>query len=513
MARGISIDPVCSVNPSNYVGKQDLSDNCRVTSSGTLAFGGSNVLDFAHEHRTRCYIVDLDQIVRNAKRLVESFKTYPGKFHPFYATKANFLHAVVGSIVGQGYGIEVTNIHELFFALNVLKEKGGKNPLIRIVCNGVSKHYAQRPYKESLIEAAFGLQSREGYDVIVNLSSIEEVRFAAKIAQRMGGDLSVGVRVNPGITPKTSEDLATGAGYSRFGVPLGQLETVVKEIRDFNSPMKIRQLHCHIGSQISDINAVAGTRSNSKTRGEVPVLLSNLIELERRLNVHIDQVNIGGGIAVKYVKTRPLDKKAYGEFWSNYNVEQYGLKVITAFRENCEEKGYDYPTLCIEPGRWLTANSTALLLSVTDVFDVQNKYKGSLKGSNKWIITDGSAMTDAHDIVLLQQWFEVLNASKISEPLRDWYNIGGIACDSGDVFAWGRDRTGPRMLPRTDKGDVLMVLDVGAYQQALASHYNMLPLAPSYSCKGETLLQQTENIHESCVKEVFPEKGPDRPTY
>jgi diaminopimelate decarboxylase len=55
-----------------------------------------------------------------------------------------------------------------------------------------------------------------------------------------------------------------------------------------------------------------------------------------------------------------------------------------------------------------------------------------------------------------------------------------VACDSGDVFAWGRDRTGPRMLPRTERGDVLMVLDVGAYQQALASNYNMLPTAPAF---------------------------------
>jgi len=82
--------------------------------------------------------------------------------------------------------------------------------------------------------------------------------------------------------------------------------------------------------------------------------------------------------------------------------------------------------------------------------------------------------------VLLRQWFEIINVSKIGRPLDTLYNVGGVACDSGDVFAWGRDRTGPRMLPRTDMGDVLVVLDVGAYQQALASNYNMLPTAPSF---------------------------------
>jgi diaminopimelate decarboxylase len=211
------------------------------------------------------------------------------------------------------------------------------------------------------------------------------------------------------------------------------------------------------------------------------VLCSAAFEVQQKLGVQIGQLNIGGGIPVRYVKTQPNDFKDYGEFWPSYNVEEYASAVSATLKRICEDEGVVHPELVVEPGRWMTANSTAILLTVTDLFDVSSDFRGSLKGSDKWIITDGSAMTDAHDVVLLQQWFEIFNASRIGKPLESLYNIGGIACDSGDVFAWGRDRTGPRRLPKTEKGDILVVLDLGAYQQSLSSNYNLLPKAPMYN--------------------------------
>jgi diaminopimelate decarboxylase len=477
-----SLDPVCMVNPSDYIGKKDLGESLNFTSGGTLSFGKGDVLDLAHEYGTRCYLIDLTQVTKNSERLVESFKEYPRKLRPFYAIKANPKESIVKRIIEEGLGIEVTNIHELLFATKSLEEIGRKKSDVSIICNGVSKQFVQRPHKKSLIETAFELQGKKGYDVIVNLSSIEEIRFAQKIAEKSGGGLRVGLRINPGITPKTSEDLATGAGYSRFGIPMEQVNEAVKEMRDCGNLMQLVQLHCHIGSQIPDINAVSGARGKtaSDTRGEIPVLCAKVIELQKRFGLQLDQINIGGGIGVKYVKTKPKNAEDYQEFWPNYSVEEYSSKVVDMFRTIHDEDALDYPELCIEPGRWLTANVAVLLLSATDVFGIQEKYKKSLKGSDKWIITDGSAMTDTHDTVLLRQWFEIINVSKIGRPMDTLYNVGGVACDSGDVFAWGRDRTGPRMLPRTEMGDVLAVLDVGAYQQALASNYNMLPTAPSF---------------------------------
>nr|MDO8133101.1 hypothetical protein [Candidatus Njordarchaeum guaymaensis] len=483
------IDPVCRADPTEYAGRKDLGECMSVTSGGTLTFGGVDVLSFVHEHGTRCYIVDLDQVMRNAKRLVKSFGTYPGRFHPLYAIKANSIRAIVDRIVREGFGFEVTNINEFVFSLEVLENTklGRKSPAI--VCNGVSKHHVLRPYRESLIEVAFKHQSKQGLNALVNLSSVEEVRFAIKVAERMGGGIRVGVRVNPAIKPKTAEDLATGAGYSRFGVPIDQLENVIKEMSNNRDLIKLVQVHCHIGSQISNIETLTGIRGKKRAegRGVIPVLCSKIAELDEKFGIHVEQINIGGGIAVRYVKTEPEDMDEYGEFWPDYNVEEYATKIASTLKRIHEEKGSNCPELCVEPGRWLTADSTALLLTVTDVFDLHGDYKKSLKGAGKWIITDGSAVTDAHDIVLLRQWFEILNASRINQPLETLYNIGGIACDSGDVFAWGRDRTGPRMLPETHKEDILMVLDVGAYQQALASNYNMLPTAPAYDTKGSEI--------------------------
>jgi diaminopimelate decarboxylase len=477
-----SLDPVCSVDPSSYIGKKDLGECLRASSGGNVTFGDLDVIDFAQTNGTRHYLVDLKQVSGNARRLVRSFREYPGKFRPYYAIKANSLQPIVERIVAEGFGTETTNTYEFLFSLDLLKKRGRRETAPRIVCNGVAKHQAQRPYKDSLIEIAFGNQLKEGYDIVVNLSSMEEISFAKKLAHKLGGVLRVGVGVNPAIKPKTAEDLATGAGYTRFGVPLGSIIDIVKDMED-SGGLKVTQLHCHLGSQISNLDAIVGTdeKPNSGNQGLLQALCSKIFELEKKVGVHIDQLNIGGGIPVRYVKTQPSDFREYGEFWPSYDVEKYASEVTSTLRELYDDEGVALPELVIEPGRWLTANATALLLTVTDVFEVPGDFRASLKGADKWIITDGSAMTDAHDAVLLQQWFEIINISKIGKPLEGFYNIGGIACDSGDVFAWGRDRTGPRKLPKTEKGDILMVLDVGAYQQALSSNYNMLPAAPTYN--------------------------------
>jgi diaminopimelate decarboxylase len=495
LKQSADIDPVCRVNPAKYVGKKDLAECLNLTSGGTLAFGGVDVLDFVNEHGTRCYITDLSQVTRKARRIVESFSNYPSKLHPVYAIKANSGRAIVNSIVREGFGLEVTNIHEFFYSLEVLENIGIKDRSPAVICNGVSKHHAQGLNKESLIETAFRHQSRNGLDIIVNLSSMEEVKFAVKVAKLLGGGIRVGIRINPAIKPKTAEDLATGAGYSRFGIPINELENVFREICDEKDSMKLIQLHCHIGSQIPNMETLTGVhaKKGAEGRGVLRVLSSKISELEKKFGVHVEQINIGGGIAVKYVKTKPRDVREYGEFWPDYSIEEYARRITTTLEWIHEENGSTCPQLCVEPGRWITADSTALLLTVTDAFNLQDEYKRSMKGAGKWIITDGSAMTDAHDVVLLKQWFEILNASKINKPLETLYNIGGIACDSGDVFAWGRDRTGPRMLPETSKGDVLTVLDVGAYQQALSSNYNLLPTAPAYDTKGSDITGEKKN--------------------
>ena len=103
-----SLDPVCTVNPSDYIGKKDLGESLTFTSGGTLAFSKGDVLDFAHEYGTRCYLIDLTQVTKNSERLIGSFKVYPGRFRPFYAVKANPKESIVKKIIEKGLGIEVS---------------------------------------------------------------------------------------------------------------------------------------------------------------------------------------------------------------------------------------------------------------------------------------------------------------------------------------------------------------------------------------------------------------------
>ncbi|MBU7018833.1 MAG: hypothetical protein HXS44_15090 [Theionarchaea archaeon] len=461
------------VPPGMYIGKRDLAEPLGINRSGHLTMDGEDLHDFANKKGTRCYVFSPQQLERNAQRLLRAFRGYPGKFHPFYALKANSSLFIARKLSERGFGIEVTNIYELMFALE-------KIPDVNCICNGISKHYPQDPYRESLIEKAFKYQA-SGHDIIVNLDSLTELEYALTVSEKIGEPIAVGIRLNLAVDESSANiNLAAGAGFSRFGIPGEVAWYAIGKIHE-SRYLKLVELHTHLGSQITH-------RPLQQFRKALSLLIKNYaIRAEEELGCHIEALNLGGGIAVNYLKQNPENMKNYNLFWAPYTIEEYATTFMNTVKEAFSDSGISLPELHIEPGRWLTANTTLLLLRVSNVFEIPEKYHEQLKGGKKWIVTDGSAITDALDIVWLKHWFEIVNVSRANSNLEEVYNIGGIACDSGDAFSWGKDITGPRKLPKTEAGDVLAVLDVGAYQQMLSSNYNLLPRPLAYTSNGEEM--------------------------
>jgi diaminopimelate decarboxylase len=460
------------VAPARYIGKKDLAEPLGINRSGHLTMDGRDLYDFANEKGTRCYVFSPEQLERNAQRLLRAFEGYPGKFQPFYALKANSSLSIVEKLSERGFGIEVTNIHELMFVLERISD-------VKCICNGVSKHYPQPPYRESLIEKAFKYQA-SGYDIIVNLDSLTELEYALSVSEKMGKSIAVGIRLNLAMDESSATvNLATGAEFSRFGIPGEVAWDAIRKIHE-SKYLKLVELHTHLGSQIIK-------RPLQQFRNALLLARNYAIRAEEELGFHVEALNLGGGIAVNYLKQEPENMKNYNLFWAPYTIEEYAATLMNTVKEAYSDSGILLPELKIEPGRWLTANTTLLLLRVCNVFEIPEKYHEQLKGGKKWIFTDGSAITDALDIVWLKHWFEIVNVSRANSDLEEVYNIGGIACDSGDAFSWGKDITGPRKLPKTIAGDVLTVLDVGAYQQMLSSNYNLLPRPLAYLSNGEEM--------------------------
>ena len=125
------------------------------------------------------------------------------------------------------------------------------------------------------------------------------------------------------------------------------------------------------------------------------------------------------------------------------------------------------PELWVEPGRLLTADSTVLL---TRVNSTKSSYKRFANVSAGFNLLIRPAMYDAYH--------EVIVANKADEPLSTEYTVTGPICESGDILA------PDRKLPHLAAGDIVAVLDTGAYGFAMSSQYNSRPRCPESADPG-----------------------------
>jgi diaminopimelate decarboxylase len=443
------------IHPREYFKKQDLGENLSIDEDGQLRFNGFRVVDFIKGSVSRCYVADITLLKKRGNRLKEVFSKYDYEFRPLYAVKANFHPQYIKTLVNIGFGVEVVNVHELKYVIESLNFKK-----IPIVCNGVAKHIKFNLNGKSLIEYAAKLEEYE--DLTININSYYEAKELLKALSRIRQRVNVGLRINIEMyNGLVHEDLYAGAGYTRFGLRGMDIIRTIENLRN-SRWVKITELHTHIGSQVATLKAF---KKASKKLAEI------FLKVKNKYSINIEKINFGGGLAFNYTKKK-VKSTDYNEFYCNYNVGMWAEVLVSSISKEIKN---EKPILEVEVGRWLTAPTMIYLVEVVDKVRISPKFKSYLKNSDEWLIVNGSAITDLPDIVLLKQWFEIVNASKVGEPLAKFYNIGGIACDSGDVFAWGRDRTGPRKLPETNVGDILAVLDVGAYQLPLSNNYNCLP--------------------------------------
>ncbi|MGQ9721473.1 MAG: diaminopimelate decarboxylase family protein [Candidatus Jordarchaeum sp.] len=440
-----------SLEPKDYLQKKDFAEPLNLKDL-ELFFEDSSVQKLAEKLGTRVYILSLNQLERNAKRFRAAIEGYP-QFKPSYALAANALPQVAQTLVNLGFGIEVVSIYELKHALSKLKN------VPFIICNGVSKHATQNQQKESLIQTVMKLQKEK--NITLNFNSIEEIKHAKEFCEKKNIPLKAGLSLNLASHFQNSE---LQPGLARFGIHTEQIPAAIKLLK--NSKIKIEAVQSHIGTQVTKLSKLV---KNAK------ILCDYAIQIGKKLETIIETINIGGGIAVNYYKTQKNKNLN-----PDYTIEEYAQNIIREITQIYQKNGADPPTIITETGRWLTANTMILLLKATET-------RKTPQDKHQWIITDCSALTDTNDTVCFGQYFEIVNATKIHHKPTNWYNIAGITCDSNDVFAWPKNNTGPRKLPKTDPGDILTVLDVGAYQLPLRNNFNLLPKTPIYTHKGQPI--------------------------
>jgi diaminopimelate decarboxylase len=396
--------------------------------------------DLARKFGTPLYVYSAQEI---AGRLLLFQQALAGREHLVcYAVKANSALAILKLLAGLGAGFDIVSGGELERVLAVAPEAAA-----RVVFSGVGKTPAE-------IDLAL-----EAGILEFNVESEAELELLAARARRLKMRARFALRVNPDVFADTHPYISTGLREHKFGIDIRKALAIYKSAAK-NRWLEAHGVSVHIGSQIR----------SAEPFGAAMERVSKLVGQLEREGIVLKSVDAGGGLGIDYHG----GSAGAARFDAAAKVQEYAAAIEGALA------GFS-GKLLIEPGRFLVAQAGAL---VTRVLHVKRN------GTKTFVITD-AAMNDLIRPALYQAHHEIV-------PVRprpgkaQVVDVVGPVCESGDFFA--RDRE----MPRVEEGDLLAILDTGAYGMVLASNYNTRPRPAEVLVSGKSakLIRRRETIRD-----------------
>ena len=413
---------------------------------GHLAIGGADALDLAQEYGTPLYAVDELRVRDNYRRVYQAFSQEYKKFQIFYAAKANTNLAVMRILEEEGSGIDAVSNGEIYTALLAGFEPG------RILYTG---NNVTTP------ELEFALNS----GVRINVDSISQLQ---RLAELPGSDgLKISFRVNPMVGAGHHDHCITGGELSKFGI----MEQEAVEVYNMALDLGFRPvgIHTHIGSGILDPEPF---------KLAVEVLMDVAGRVHSETGVNFEFIDFGGGLGIPYTPDEPL-----------LEIETFAREIIGLFKDKIYDYGLNNPTLCIEPGRYLVGDASYLLTRVNTVKNSYRKFVGVDAGFNTLLRP-----------TMYGSYHHILVVDKPDAVPKENLDVAGNICESGDLFA--RDR----LLPEVKEGDVLAIMNAGAYAFSMASQYNSRPRPAEVLVKNKEVdvIRERETFADLLSKQNLP---------
>ncbi len=365
----------------------------------------------AKEVGTPFYLYSLNTLENHFKAFDSAFSQV--EHLVCFSAKANSNLAILRVFVRLGGGVDVVSGGELFRAMKA----GARSD--KIVYSGVGKRREEIEY------------ALEFPILMFNVESSQELVAIDQIAGKMGTQAPVSLRVNPDVDPRTHPYISTGLKKNKFGINIQK--SIDQYLLASTLPnIKVIGVSCHIGSQLTDLGPFldAGQR------------IKELILKLRAEGIHIQYMDLGGGLGITYHQEEPPHPREYAQ---SLLGELNGI--------GC--------TLILEPGRVIVGNAGIL---VTQVLYTKEG------GEKNFIIVD-AAMNDLIRPSLYGSYQRIQPVQRFDrrEIAAD---VVGPICESGDFLA--KDRK----LPKVEPGELLAVMSAGAYGFSMASNYNSRPRAP-----------------------------------
>lgn len=401
-----------------------VSDALGVNEKGHLTVGNCDTVDLAKKYGTPFICYDEAQIRKNCKAFVESIEqNYDGRGLVCYASKAFSCLEMCRICKEEKMGLDVVSGGEIYTAM-----KAGF-PAERICFHGNNK---------TIDELTMALDNNIGRIVVDNIT---ELNTLSTLAAKTNKKAKIMLRIKPGIDAHTHSFIRTGQIDSKFGFALetGEAMEAVKLSVEAKN-IELCGLHCHIGSQIFDIDPFELAAK---------VMIDFIADIKAKLGYKISELNLGGGFGIKYLES---DKPE--------GFREYMKRVAAVVKARAAEKGIDLPFIIIEPGRSVVGAEGVTVYTVGAVKKIPD--------IRTYVSIDGG-MTDNPRYILYQSEYEVLCANKANEPKTEKVTVAGKCCESGDLIQENA------AIQKVEAGDLLAVLSTGAYNYSMASNYNRIP--------------------------------------
>ena len=422
--------------------------------NGNLYIGGCDLTELAKKYGTPLYVIDEESLRKICIEHREAFKDYPN-IKMTYASKALCNLAVTKIVESEGFGFDVVSAGELYTV-----HKAGVD-MSNVTFNGNNK--TQR-------EIELALDYKVGR---FSVDNFYEAELLSKIASEKGVNTDILLRITPGIECHTHDYIQTGQIDCKFGFDMSELDEIVELIKNKYKNLNLKGLHAHIGSQIFEVKSF---------EDEIDILVKELSEVNKRHGLNMTELNIGGGLGVKYVEEDCPP-----------SVQEIADVIIKSMHLASEKYGVELPTIYIEPGRSIISTAGVTLYTVGSMKQVPN--------ATKYVAVDGG-MADNPRPSLYQAKYTAEIANNTDGRPEEKVTIAGRYCESGDILIENIN------LPMLQSGDILCIFNTGAYNYSMASNYNRVekPAMVLVNNSQSDMIVNRESLEDLVALENIPDR-------
>lgn len=410
-----------------------------------LYIGAYKASHLANQFKTPLYVYDEENIRYKLDLFKNYFTSKKYQCLTVYASKAFLCPYMMDLINEYGFGIDSVSEGDLY-TINSYNF-----PMEKVVLHGNNK---------TISELEYAIKNSVGYIVVDNAFEVDNL---ITLSEKYQKNLSLLLRVNPGISAHTHEYIQTSLLSSKFGESIYDIETIDKIISKCNNSkyLKLLGFHSHIGSNID----------NPKYFSKATLTMLQFInETSKRNNTQFSILNLGGGFGIKYLDS---DKEI--------DIPKMLQAIVKTIDKFIKENDFGLTQVMIEPGRSIVGDSGSTLYTVGGLKDTY--------GKKKYVFVDGG-MTDNIRPALYQAKYSVDNCCNMEDENKEKVDVVGPCCESGDIIV------SDYLLGKTLANDTLITYCTGAYGYSMSSNYNN-------RIKGAVIFVDKDQINVGVKREEF----------